>query len=98
MTAYTSGTAYPPGMTPDVTVVDLEYLAPVPAGNQVFILELARSDGGFFGYDSAACVVDQTTRIVFGDRAYAEVLLESETGVLPADSPAGALGPTWSVV
>ena len=84
-------------MSTDVIVVDLEYLAPVPVGNRVLVLNLARSDGGMFDRDAAACVIDQTTCIVFGDDAYSSVLLESKADALPAEAPAGALGPSWSV-
>lgn len=51
----------------------------------------------FFDTDAAECVVDQTTRIVYGDHAYVAVLIESKSVMLPADSPAGALGPSWSI-
>jgi len=84
-------------MLPDVTVIDLPYLAPVPAGHDVAVLKIARADAGFFESGEVECVVDRATRIVYADRAYLNALAQSPVPAYPADAPADALGPGWSV-
>lgn len=85
-------------MTSDVTVIDLPYLAPVPAGHEVLVLELANAAGGFFEFNEAGCVVDRATRVVYADRSYLTILAKNPSpSAYAADAPADALGPGWRV-
>lgn len=84
-------------MSSDVTVIDLAFLAPVPAGHEVVVLRLGRAEAGFFDASDAECVLDRATRMVYADRAYLNALSQSPTRhALPADAPIDALGPGWS--
>lgn len=85
-------------MTSDVTVIDLPYLAPVPVGHEVLVLELANAAGGFFELNEAGCVVDRQTRVMYADRSYLTSLAKNTTpNAFPIDAPADVLGPGWTV-
>lgn len=85
-------------MSSDVTVIDLAYLAPVPAGHEVIVLNLGRADAGFFDADKAECVIDRTAGVLYADRSYLGALVANPNAqALPADAPADVLGPGWSV-
>jgi hypothetical protein len=78
-------------------VIDVDYLAPVPAGTEVSILSLSRPDAGFFGASEVSCVIDRGHRIVYGDLTLWELLTSSTSSTLPCDDVAAALGPSWVV-
>lgn len=85
-------------MSSDVTVIDLAYLAPVPAGHEVVVLQLDQADAGFFDEGMAECVIDRATGVVYADRVYLKALARGPaSNALPADAPADALGPGWRV-
>lgn len=81
-----------------VTVVEVAFVAPVQAGHEVLVLELAREGAGWLDTAAADAVVDVTASAVYADDGYASVLKETgPTAMPPAQDPAGALGPTWRV-
>ena len=75
-------------MLADVTVIDLPYLAPVPAGHEVLVLQLANAGGGFFELNEAGCVVDRQTRVMYADRSYLTSLAKNTNPhAFPIDRP-----------
>ena len=80
----------------DVTVVVVEFAAPVPAGNEVLVISLEKSDSGFFDVSSAEIVVDLSARVAYADYAYWSVLAERGWPSAPvADDPVAPLGDAW---
>jgi hypothetical protein len=80
-----------------VTVVELEFAAPIPAGNQALVLTLVREKAGFFDVSEVELVVDRTARTVYADYPYWTVAASAGWRDTPvADDPVGFLGEGWS--
>lgn len=80
------------------TVVELPFVAAVPAGHEILAVDLTLDGGGWLETTSASAVVDTATGIVYADLGYWTVL--KAAGRLPeppAQNPVEALGPGWRV-
>jgi len=66
-------------------VVDLEFFVPVPAGNEVLVLELKNPEADFDHLSVARCAVDRMARMVYADHIYWGVFNASPRAVHPAD-------------
>ncbi len=78
-------------------IVDLDFVAAVPAGHEVAVLQLEQPRAGFFDDDAAECVLDRTAQILYADHVYWRLLLEALVLAVPAEDPVAALGSGWRV-
>lgn len=78
------------------TVVVLRFLAPIPQGHEVTVLDLTTDDESWLATTNAEAVVDATAGIVYGDYNYWHLLEKRPwSAEPPATHPVAALGKTW---
>lgn len=81
-----------------VTLVEVGFVAPVPAGHEVLVLQLKLENAGWLDISDASVVIDVTTGTVYADVHYYTVLKARGLPLqAPANEPVGTLGPGWQV-
>lgn len=78
------------------TVVVLRFLAPIPQGHEVTVLDLTTDDESWLATTNAEAAVDTTAGIVYGDHSYWHLLEKRAwSAEPPATHPVAALGEKW---
>lgn len=78
------------------TLVEVAFVAPVPAGHEVIVLHLELEGAGWLDTSEAEVIVDATAGTVYADVAYFTVMKRRGLPAgPPAHDPVAILGPGW---